>query len=269
MRSLGAGHELAGRLDSPCRRGRRAKVSVSGYLRQLSVLAFFFGFGLILSPLCRLLYFVAGSRISPEWGQRLLHRTFRTFIRWMQWTGTLELDAAGMEKLASLRGTIITANHPGLLDAIFLLNFLPRAACVMRAGLLENPVMSGAALLAGYLRNDSGAELVRDGIRTLGTGGNLLIFPEGTRTDGSGVNAFKHGFAMMAVRTGRPVQTVLIEQSGDYLRKGVSLWAPCDLPIRVRLRPGEIFVPEPGESARAFSKRMEEWFRTRLEGPAE
>ena len=183
----------------------------------------------------------------------------------MRLTGTLLLDARGMEALAEMKGTVIVSNHPALLDVLLLSSLLPPTACVMRANLLRNPAMSGCALLAGYVTNDSGPALVRQGIEKIRSGQNLLIFPEGTRTVSSAVNPFKEGFALIALRTGAPVQTILIEHPGRHLTKGVSLFSNAEMPLRFTVRPGERFLPEPDESAREFSLRLERWFHSRLE----
>ena len=240
-------------------------IDAVAYIRQMASTGMFFLLGIVFSPVCWLLWKVAGSRIPASAGQKFNRWLFSLYLRWMRFTGTLSLDARGMESLAEMRGTIIVSNHPALLDVLLLSSLLPPTACVMRASLLRNPAMSGCALLAGYVTNDSGPALVRQGMEKIRSGQNLLIFPEGTRTISGAVNTFKEGFALIALRTGAPVQTILIEHPGRHLTKGVSLFSGAELPLRFSVRPGERFLPEPGESARGFSLRIERWFHGRLE----
>ncbi len=157
-------------------------------------------------------------------------------------------------------------NHPGLLDAVFLMAILHRPVCIIRAGLMRNPCFAGTAWLAGYITNDRGAGLIRQCQVKLAAGDNLLIFPEGTRTrsHAHGVNSFKSGFALAAVLTGAPIQTVLIERSGVYLGKETSLVSAARIPIEMTIRPGEVFHARPGESAKELSARLETYFRARL-----
>lgn len=235
------------------------------YALQLISLAIFFGFGFLLtlaSPLVRLL---AGKR-SPIIGQRLIHALFRSFAAWLEWWGLFRIRYEGIERLRSLEGAIVAPNHPGLLDAVFLVGKMPRAICIMRAGLMQNPCFAGMARLAGYITNDRGAGLIRDCRQKLEAGDNLLIFPEGTRTrcHARGVNPFKSGFALAAVLTGAPIQTVLIERSGIYLGKETGLMTPARIPIEMTIRAGEVFHARPGESAKELSLRLESYFRSRL-----
>lgn len=235
------------------------------YLTQLTATAVFFLICAVSSPVSWLVHKTAGDRIPARTGQKLLRCLFRFYTWWMKITGVLRIEISGLEAFREARGTIFVSNHPALLDAFFLMAALPPAACVMRADLLRNPLMCGNALLGGYVTNDSGPAFVRQGIEKLRSGGNLLIFPEGTRTVAPFVNRFKNGFAMVAAHAGAPVQAVVIEYHGSHLTKGVSLFAPASLPLQFRIRAGQSFRAEPGESAAGFSRRIESWFIAELQ----
>lgn len=247
---------------------RTGGIRIVSYIGQMAATALFFVIGCLISPLCWVLHKSTGRRIPALAGQKFLRKLFRFFTWWMQSTGMLRIKVQGMENLSDIRGTIVVSNHPALLDAIFLLAFLPPAACVMRSNLLRNPVMCGSTLLAGYVTNDSGPGLVRQGIEKIQSGGNLLVFPEGTRTVTPPLNRFKNGFAMIAARTGAAVQTVVIEYQGSHLTKGISLFSPAAVPLHFGIRAGEIFRLQPGEPVSAFSGRIESWFHRELENPA-
>lgn len=234
------------------------------YFGQLVATAVFFVVGIVVSPLFWLLWKVAGKRLSAETGQRMMRGLFRFYVWWMRTTGMLKIEVSGMDELQDLHGTILVSNHPALLDAIFLLAHLPPSACVMRASLLGNPVLSGSALAAGYVTNDSGPGFVRQGIRKILAGENLLVFPEGTRTVTRPINDFKNGFALVAARTGAPVRTLVVDYQGTHLTKGVSLFTPADVPLRFAIRSGKVFEMIAGESAPDFSRRIESWFRGEL-----
>ena len=248
--------------------GHDGRFRPGSYIRQTLSTALFFVLGIIGSPAFWILHAVAGRRITPRQGQKMVRWLFRVYIVGMRALGTLRIEVRGFEALQEMRGTVIVSNHPALLDALFLIAHLPPAACVMRADLLGNPVMCGSALVAGYVTNDSGPAFVRQGIEKIRSGENLLIFPEGTRTTDPPLNRFKHGFAMVAVRSQAAVQTVVIEYRGAHLSKGVSLFSPAEAPLPFVLRAGERFLPQPAETAPEFSRRIEAWFRAELKNSA-
>lgn len=240
-----------------------ASFSLWAYTRQIFCLFRFFATGLAVSPVCLLLSKV--TRIPNSTGQDLIRQLFANWIRFSIRIGIIELTLPDEERLRAIRGTILAPNHPSILDAVFLLSIVPRTVCVMRANLTSDIFLGGAARLAGYVPNDRGSALVRHGVEKIVAGENLLIFPEGTRTRNEELNPFKHGFALVATKTGAPIQTIFIEREGRYLSKGVSFFTYSPPPYRFRIHLGEVVRPAADESAHALSERLERYFRERLE----
>jgi 1-acyl-sn-glycerol-3-phosphate acyltransferase len=239
------------------------------YLLQIASIGLFFGIGLLVCPVCWLVAKLSRGKCPPEAGQAILHALFR-FYRWaVTSAGVFRIEVDDPEAFHSLKGTIIAANHPSLVDAVFILSMVPRAICVMRADLMKNPMLGGAALLAGYVTNDSGPALIRQSMEKIGQGENLLIFPEGTRTRTSPVNPFKKGFAYIAERTGAPIQTVFLERFGPYLSKGTPLFSRAGRPICITIRLGAVIRPLPGETCRELASRLEGYFEEHLENTGE
>jgi 1-acyl-sn-glycerol-3-phosphate acyltransferase len=236
------------------------------YLLQIGSVSFFFVGGLGISICAPILRIALGRPRAMQIGRRAISVLFRFYVNSLQWLGLFRIRFEGCDRLKNLSGVIVTPNHPSLLDAVYLMSLVPRPIGIMRAGLKNNPCLAGAAGLAGFITNDRGAGLIRQCQAKLAAGDNLLIFPEGTRTLASarGVNPFKSGFALAAVLTGAPIQTVLIERNGPYLSKGEGLFSVAQVPIDIVIRPGDVFHALPGESARELAARMEDYFRTRL-----
>jgi 1-acyl-sn-glycerol-3-phosphate acyltransferase len=170
---------------------------------------------------------------------------YRIFWAAARASGLLRMDAQALRALADERGLVIVANHPSLLDALMLVAQLPRSFCVMKASLMHNPLLGPGALLARYIRNDCARTMVRQAVDDLRAGGQLVMFPEGTRTTGALLNPFQGGFALIARRANAPVQTVFIDTTSPYLGKGWPIWKLPPLPIEFSLRIGRRFDPGP------------------------
>jgi 1-acyl-sn-glycerol-3-phosphate acyltransferase len=240
-----------------------------GYAKQIFCVLFFFGIGIVVSPLCALLSQCFGSRIPPAAGQRLIRGLFRFWLWISCRIGVFDIQFPEAEKLRKIRGTVLAPNHPSLIDAVILLSIVPSTVCIMRAKLIESPFLGGAARLAGFVPNDRGPALIRQGIEKLQAGENLLIFPEGTRTATQAINPFKHGFALIAKKTGASIQTVFIEREGLYLSKGISLLSFAKPPFRFRLHLGRLVHATPEESPQQLSARLEFYFHEHLENTGE
>jgi len=73
---------------------------------------------------------------------------------------------------------------------------------------------------AGYIATDDGAGLVDDCIAAVRAGGNLVIFPEGTRTARDGKIKLQRGAANIAVRGRLDVTPVRLTCTPMTLGKG-------------------------------------------------
>jgi 1-acyl-sn-glycerol-3-phosphate acyltransferase len=129
---------------------------------------------------------------------------------------------------------LILANHPTLLDIVFLMAFVRRADCIVKSGLWRNPFMRGPVKAAGYIRNDHGVGLLDACIAAIGRGENLVIFPEGTRTSSDGAIKLKRGAAHIAVRSACRVAPVLIRCAPPMLVKGNRWWRLPSKRVRYR-----------------------------------
>lgn len=139
----------------------------------------------------------------------IVHRWFRVFIELMRVTGVLTYELHGVERLRA-PGLLILANHPSLIDVVFLISLTPQACAVVRSNLRRNPFLRGPVQAAGYITNDQGVELIEDARAHLARGDSIVIFPEGTRTPESGEIKLQRGAANVAVRCRHPVTPVTI-----------------------------------------------------------
>lgn len=171
-----------------------------------------FGLGGIIVPWIATPWITLTSRTSKERQQRarlLIHRTFKLFIHIMRALGVLTWDIHGAE-LLTRPGLLVLANHPCLIDVVFLIAFIPNPDCIVKGRLLTNPAMNGYLRLTGFLTNDSGPELIKSAQSSIASGSALIIFPEGTRTMPGEALHFQRGAANLALRTQTAVTPVTI-----------------------------------------------------------
>jgi 1-acyl-sn-glycerol-3-phosphate acyltransferase len=205
---------------------------------------------------------VLPCRIGAVLGRRVIMLTCRAYLFALTRSGLIKLDLDVLDALRDERSLIIAPNHPALLDVVLMVSRLPHAVCIMKAALGENVLLSRAVGLAGYIRNDSAVATIRRASMTVRAGGQLLIFPEGTRTTRKPVNRFKGGFALIAKTARVPVQTVFIETNSPFLSKGWPIFRKPEFPLIYRARLGRRFEVD-GE-VRAFVADMESYYRGAL-----
>ncbi len=209
------------------------------------------------------LTFVLPRRQGVWLGRWVACLGFRLYIGFLWLTGVGRFDLKALDGLRDAGPLIIAPNHPGLLDAVMIISRLPNVACVLKASLLDNVLWGAGSRLAGYVRNDWFIGSINLAVADLHRGSQLLLFPEGTRTENPPrLNDFRAGVAYVAHRAGVPIQTVLIEQDTRFLGKGWPLFKRPDMPMRFRVRLGQRF--EAPSSPDAFTRTLQDYFEQEL-----
>ncbi|WP_312756821.1 lysophospholipid acyltransferase family protein [Pulveribacter sp.] len=206
-------------------------------------------------------------RAQAQWlGRRVITLAFRFYLGVLSLLCACRFDLSELDALRHERALIIAANHPSLLDAVLLVSRLPNAVCIMKASLLDNILFGAAARMARYVRNDDALQLVRHGCHSLAEGAQVVLFPEGSRTQHFPLDPFGRTLGLLARRAQVPVQTVLLEFSTPYLGKHWPLWRPPVLPLRCTARLGGRF--EPAADHVAFTRALEQYFHAELAHPS-
>lgn len=227
----------------------------------LGAFAYWGIFGLLFTVLSVPLMLVLPRATARKLGRGMLHRAFRFFVGYLRATDLVYADLESLDALKRQNEPVIIApNHTSLWDAVFVISKLPQPICIMKEAILKNPFLGGGARLAGYISNGSSSRMVREAAAELAGGGQLLLFPEGTRTrrEARWINPLVGGCALIARRAGVPVRPVFIRSNTRFLEKGWPLWKKPEFPIRLSFELGEPVSPMEGEGAQEFTRRLEE-----------
>jgi 1-acyl-sn-glycerol-3-phosphate acyltransferase len=206
-------------------------------------------------------------RFGARLGQSTIMWLFRACITAIKASGIVKIDLSALDTLRDEGPLIIAPNHPSMLDAVLVVSRLPRVACIMKASIWDNLILGGGARFAAYIRDDCPFTMIRAATTALRAGGQLLMFPEGTRTRQNGRYHFKGGFAFIAKTARVPVQTVFIETNSPFLGKGWSLFKKPAFPLIYRARLGRRY--EVDGAIKPVVRELENYFRDTLSaGPA-
>ena len=178
--------------------------------------------------------------------------------------GCIRCEYVGFEDSSNWRASLLCANHPSIFDALLLFQNFPHAACVVGTNPWRHPLFSIPARQAAYIPSLPALRMVKETRSVLSHGGNMIVFPEGTRTREGALGPFLDGFALSAIKGGATVRTIFIECTSRFLGKAISFKSPLEMPIHFRISTGEVFHPGPDERARDFSQTLEKYFRARL-----
>jgi len=209
---------------------------------------------LVVFPALNLLVREPGKRVPRA--RAAIHWLFKAFITWMRLLSLISYEIHGAERLQR-QGLLILANHPTLIDVVFLISLVRNADCVVKSTLAEHPCTRGPVRATGYICNNSGSELLQACIDSVAAAGNLIIFPEGTRTRPGQPLKMQRGAAQIATRGLLDITPVTFNVEPLGLFKGQPWWQVADRPLHFTVTVGEDIAVAPflqasqGESALA------------------
>jgi 1-acyl-sn-glycerol-3-phosphate acyltransferase len=143
----------------------------------------------------------------------------------LRWIIGARVSFEGLEHVPQ-GGALIAMKHQSMLDTIVPSLFLPRPVYVYKAELGNTPVM-GAYLKRNQIGVDRGGHakalksVVRGARNAVAKGGQVLIFPEGTRQPLDAPPDYKPGIAAMYKDLNIPVTPVAVNTGLIWKPKGV------------------------------------------------
>ncbi|MCC7461674.1 MAG: 1-acyl-sn-glycerol-3-phosphate acyltransferase [Gammaproteobacteria bacterium] len=204
--------------------------------------------------------------------RRLVSRLFRAFVWFMNTVGVLRWSVEGLEHWPRERGVLVVANHPTLIDVVFLIALLDGADCVVKARVLSNPFWGLITRTADYVSNEDLGTLLAEVAVRLQAGRTVIVFPEGTRTEPGAEPAFGPLASLIAVRTGCPLMPVLITCSPPTLHKHLPWYRIPERRVDLRLRlclPWQVArsggrAADQRRAARTLTHELEAFYRREL-----
>ncbi len=186
------------------------------------------GFVLFFSPFYFLATIFAGNRQSAF--QKLNHIFYKGFFgivkrlipacRWQI-----------PQEVREIRSSVIVCNHRSYIDAILLISIYARHTTIAKARLFRIPVFGSMLGLSGYIPSEAGgrfAEMMMDLMARmegfLASGGNVIIFPEGTRSRDGRIGRLNKGAFKLAKMCKVPVKVLFIENTDKLFKPGKFLF---------------------------------------------
>ena len=200
----------------------------------------------------------------------LMHRIFQSYMEFMRIIGILNYRVSGGERLLA-PGRVVVANHPCLLDIVFLISQIPNATCIVKPALIANPFMRIPIRAMGYIYAEDPKVLIERCEAELREGGSLIIFPEGTRTTPGKPIKFQRGAAAITLQSDAPMLPITLGCSPTTLTKHEKWYQIPEKKFTLTMDVGDdiqftpIFEPTNRTvAARRMTRELEAYFREQL-----
>jgi 1-acyl-sn-glycerol-3-phosphate acyltransferase len=173
------------------RRGRRSIVGAT------LLAVWIFGSALVLGTLCLPLM------LAPRRAGFIPARLWAGSSIWAaRWLVGIKVDVRGREHLPK-GGCLVAAKHQGMLDVLVAVLVLPDPCIILKRELMWIPIFGWYAWKVGLIPIDrkGGTATIKAmnaaAAQALAEGRQVLIYPEGTRTEPGAEPAYKRGIGIM------------------------------------------------------------------------
>jgi 1-acyl-sn-glycerol-3-phosphate acyltransferase len=193
-------------------------------------------------------YFTAGFLLffAPRYGwamlrgedrevafQRLNHHFFRSFIRLLGLI-TPRLTLRIHPDIGAIHSSIVISNHLSYLDPLLLISLFEKQKTIVKKTFFKVPIFRFLISQSGYIPSSNGGEDKSLFLRTienikeyLASGGNVFIFPEGTRSRTGRLGPFLKGAFSIAYYCRAPIECLLIRDTNRLLVPGRTWFNTC------------------------------------------
>lgn len=136
------------------------------------------------------------------------------------------------ERIGALRSSVIVCNHRSYLDPLLLIAHLHRCKTVVKPIFFTLPIFGWVISTAGYLPASATGRFARLLLAQMETmegylarGGNLFVFPEGTRSRDGSIGALNQGALKIARQCRAPVAVVCLRNTDRLFTPGHFVFA--------------------------------------------
>ena len=135
------------------------------------------------------------------------------------------------DEIKSIRSSVIVCNHLSYLDPLLLISLFPRHKTIVKSTFFSVPIFGWMLEQSGYIPSTSEgrlSELMIERIDAmedyLASGGNLFIFPEGTRSRDGTIGRFNQGAFKIARLCQTPITVLYIRNTNNLFTPGKFLF---------------------------------------------
>lgn len=205
--------------------GRRRFQAAADFAITIALWTYFTaGFVLLFAPFYLLAGIFAGNREQAF--QRLNSRFYRGFfflVRRLMPGHRWHIQA----EVRDIRSSVVVCNHRSYLDSILLISLYGRHNTIVKSRLFDIPLFGKMLQWSGYIPSSAEGRFAEmmvqrlEGMEAfLAAGGNLIVFPEGTRSRDGSIGPLNKGAFKISRSCRTPIKILYVSNTDRMFRRG-------------------------------------------------
>ena len=183
------------------------------------------GFVFFFSP-----FYIWASFFSPDQREKAFQRLNSRFYRGFFALTRVLIPGHRWQippEVRDIRSAVIVCNHRSYLDSILLISLYDKHNTIVKSRLFDIPLFGSMLRWSGYIPSSSQgrfSEIMIQRIEKmpafLAEGGNLIIFPEGTRSPDGRIGRLNKGAFKIARSCRAPIKVLFVRNTEKMFRPG-------------------------------------------------
>ena len=162
---------------------------------------------------------------SPEQAQIYAYKRAQRIAKYVLRVTKTSMEVSGIENIP-VGNCVFIANHQAIFDGFALIAYIDKPfGFIAKKEIKKIPLISSWLKSIGsiYINRQNPREAIKaiqHGVEKINVGYSMMIFPEGTRSLKSNMNAFKKGSMKLATKARVPIVPITIDGSYNVLETG-------------------------------------------------
>lgn len=191
-----------------------------------SILWIYFTVGFVLGFIPYIVWVAIQGKLREQDFQRYYHLFFRGFFGLLQCLSpTLSIRIA--PEIHQIKSSIVICNHLSYLDPLMMISIFEKQKTIVKSTFFKVPLFSWLMQKSGYIPSNSEGKNLARVLRHVGEmkeylreGGNLFVFPEGTRSRDNTLSTFNKGAFNIANQSEAPINVLYLKNTNQLFTPG-------------------------------------------------
>ena len=199
-----------------------------------------FVMGFIIFPLIKFFKSKKNKKDELNKYSEFVQASWNFFVKFLIFIRILDLNIEDIEKLKSIKNSVIVSTHPSYIDGVILISIIPKTTCIVAERLstffLTKNIIKSIFIISGKPVE----EIAEDSVKMIDNDFNILVFPSGIRHRKNEFPKIRKGASLIAIRSKKDIVPIKMSTDIDFLQINQPVYEAGSKPVQYEIKLGNI-----------------------------